>query len=293
MIEGLIIKALSGFYDVLVDEKVYTCKGRGVFRKKNITPLVGDHVTISINDDGSGTIENVLERKNELVRPPIVNVDQAIIVSSIVYPDFSPLLLDRFLVLVEYKNIKPLIVLTKSDLATDEQLKNVNNYVDAYKKIGYDILVVAKTMDDLQDKLFPYLEDKISVISGQSGVGKSTLLNQLDENLKIETADISRSLGRGKHTTRHVELFKLGKGFVADTPGFSALEFDEIEAEELRFCFPEFIPIQEQCKFRGCMHLNEPKCAIKLAVENKEIKQFRYDHYVNFLEEIRMRKPRY
>lgn len=293
MIEGLIIKALSGFYDVLVDEKVYTCKGRGVFRKKNITPLVGDHVTISINDDGSGTIENVLERKNELVRPPIVNVDQAIIVSSIVYPDFSPLLLDRFLVLVEYKNIKPLIVLTKSDLATDEQLKNVNNYVDAYKKIGYDILVVAKTMDDLQDKLFPYLEDKISVISGQSGVGKSTLLNQLDENLKIETADISRSLGRGKHTTRHVELFKLGKGFVADTPGFSALEFDEIEAEELRLCFPEFIPIQEQCKFRGCMHLNEPKCAIKLAVENKEIKQFRYDHYVNFLEEIRMRKPRY
>lgn len=293
MIEGLIIKALSGFYDVLVDEKVYTCKGRGVFRKKNITPLVGDHVTISINDDGSGTIENVLERKNELVRPPIVNVDQAIIVSSIVYPDFSPLLLDRFLVLVEYKNIEPLIVLTKSDLATDEQLKNVNNYVDAYKKIGYDILVVAKTMDDLQDKLFPYLEDKISVISGQSGVGKSTLLNQLDENLKIETADISRSLGRGKHTTRHVELFKLGKGFVADTPGFSALEFDEIEAEELRFCFPEFIPIQEQCKFRGCMHLNEPKCAIKLAVENKEIKQFRYDHYVNFLEEIRMRKPRY
>lgn len=293
MIEGLIIKALSGFYDVLVDEKVYTCKGRGVFRKKNITPLVGDHVTISINDDGSGTIENVLERKNELVRPPIVNVDQAIIVSSIVYPDFSPLLLDRFLVLVEYKNIEPLIVLTKSDLATDEQLKNVNNYVDAYKKIGYDILVVAKTMDDLQDKLFPYLEDKISVISGQSGVGKSTLLNQLDENLKIETADISRSLGRGKHTTRHVELFKLGKGFVADTPGFSALEFDEIEAEELRLCFPEFIPIQEQCKFRGCMHLNEPKCAIKLAVENKEIKQFRYDHYVNFLEEIRMRKPRY
>lgn len=293
MIEGLIIKALSGFYDVLVDEKVYTCKGRGVFRKKNITPLVGDHVTISINDDGSGTIENVLERKNELVRPPIVNVDQAIIVSSIVYPDFSPLLLDRFLVLVEYKNIEPLIVLTKSDLATDEQLKNVNNYVDAYKKIGYDILVVAKTMDDLQDKLFPYLEDKISVISGQSGVGKSTLLNQLNENLKIETADISRSLGRGKHTTRHVELFKLGKGFVADTPGFSALEFDEIEAEELRFCFPEFIPIQEQCKFRGCMHLNEPKCAIKLAVENKEIKQFRYDHYVYFLEEIRMRKPRY
>ncbi|RPF56040.1 ribosome small subunit-dependent GTPase A [Aquisalibacillus elongatus] len=293
MIQGKIVKALSGFYDVMADGEVYTCKGRGLFRKKKITPLVGDHVEIELEHDGTGTIVNINERTNEFVRPPIANIDQAIIVSSAVEPEFNPLLLDRFLVLVEHKDIRPLIVLTKEDITTDEQLQQLNDYSKTYKSIGYDVLIVSKVMDDLRDKIMPYLSNRLSVIAGQSGVGKSTLLNQLDERLNIETADISKSLGRGKHTTRHVELYSIGDGYVADTPGFSSLDFDEIDLEELRFCFPEFLGYQDDCKFRGCLHINEPKCAVKSAVEDGDIPDFRYQHYENFYEEIKSRKPRY
>ncbi|MGM8214422.1 ribosome small subunit-dependent GTPase A [Bacillaceae bacterium W0354] len=293
MNQGIIVKALSGFYDVLVGDTIYTCKGRGLFRKQNISPLVGDQVTISLQDDGTGTIQNIEKRYNELIRPPIANVDQAIVVSSIVEPDFNPLLLDRFLVLIEMKEIKPIIVLTKADIATEPILSRVKNFIEDYEKVGYEVLLVSKDMKDLKELIFPKLENKLSVISGQSGVGKSSLLNQLDKKLTIETGNISKSLGRGKHTTRHVELFSLGGGFVADTPGFSALDFDEIEKEELRYCFPEFIKRQDDCKFRGCLHLNEPKCAVKDAVLKGEIAEFRYKHYKLFLEEINMRKPRY
>lgn len=293
MIQGIIIKALSGFYDVLADDQVYTCKGRGLFRKKKITPLVGDYVEVDPQSDTTGTIVSIKERQNELVRPPIANIDQAIIVSSVVEPEFNPLLLDRFLVLIEYKDIEPLIVLTKEDLTTDDQLDELNHYATIYRKIGYEVLIVSKVMDDLDEKIYPHLANKLSVIAGQSGVGKSTLLNKLDEELDIETANISKSLGRGKHTTRHVELYSIGDGYVADTPGFSSLDFNEIELEDLRFCFREFLDYQDECKFRGCLHMNEPKCAIKSGVENGDIAQFRYDHYQNFFEEIKQRKPRY
>ncbi|TFB23256.1 ribosome small subunit-dependent GTPase A [Filobacillus milosensis] len=291
--QGIIIKALSGFYDVLVEDKVITCKGRGLFRKKKITPLVGDYVEIETQEDGSGTIVNVEKRRNELIRPPVANIDQAIIVSSLVEPDFNPLLLDRFLALIEFKDINPLVVFTKEDLTTEKQINELNEFTKVYQTIGYDVLVVSKVMDDLNEKIFPYLKNKLSVIAGQSGVGKSTLLNQLDQGLEIETNNISKSLGRGKHTTRHVELYPIGKGFVADTPGFSSLDFDEIELEELRFCFSEFLEVQDSCKFRGCLHINEPKCAVKEAVKQGDIAQFRYEHYQNFFEEIKSRKPRY
>lgn len=293
MTRGLIIKALSGFYDVLVDDTVYTCKGRGVFRNQNITPLVGDRVVISIHDDQTGTIQQVEERQNELKRPPIVNVDQVMIVSSIIEPQFNTTLLDRFLTSVESKEMEPIIVLSKQDLANEQLMKTIGYYITEYEKIGYTVLVVSDKMVDLKEKVFPYLKDKLTVIAGQSGVGKSSLLNQLDDALTIETAHISKSLGRGRHTTRHVELFQLGGGFVADTPGFSALDFDDIEKENLRFCFPEIANHQKDCRFRGCLHLNEPHCAVKQAVTDGSIAQFRYDNYEKFLNEINSRKPRY
>ncbi len=293
MTRGLIIKALSGFYDVLVGDTVYTCKGRGVFRNQNITPLVGDRVVISIHDDQTGTIQQVEERQNELKRPPIVNVDQVMIVSSIIEPQFNTTLLDRFLTSVESKEMEPIIVLSKQDLANEQLMKTIGYYITEYEKIGYTVLVVSDKMVDLKEKVFPYLKDKLTVIAGQSGVGKSSLLNQLDDALTIETAHISKSLGRGRHTTRHVELFQLGGGFVADTPGFSALDFDDIEKENLRFCFPEIANHQKDCRFRGCLHLNEPHCAVKQAVTDGSIAQFRYDNYEKFLNEINSRKPRY
>ncbi|GEL75923.1 ribosome small subunit-dependent GTPase A [Tenuibacillus multivorans] len=291
--QGIIVKALSGFYDVLIGEDVYSCKGRGLFRKKKITPLVGDRVEIETQPDGTGTIIDIQKRQNELVRPPIANVDQVIMVSSVVEPEFNPLLLDRFLTLIEFKNIDPLIILTKKDLASDDQLSKLEDYVGSFQQIGYKVLLVSKHMDQLEKMVLPYLNNKLSVIAGQSGVGKSSMLNGLNEQLNIATGDISKSLGRGKHTTRHVELFQLGGGFVADTPGFSSLDFNEVELEDLRFCFKEFVEVQDQCKFRGCLHMNEPKCAVKDAVEEGTITPFRYEHYQSFYEEIKSRKPRY
>ncbi|MFS0751894.1 ribosome small subunit-dependent GTPase A [Oceanobacillus sp. 1P07AA] len=293
MAEGRIIKALSGFYYVQSDNQQFVCKGRGLFRNKKITPLVGDYVEFEPKDDNEGYIMEIKERSNELVRPPIANIDQAIIVSSAVDPDFSTLLLDRFLVLIESKHIEPIILITKVDLLDEEQLVSIKAYRHQYEQIGYRVELVSSKDQDLLPELEPYFDGKVSVFAGQSGVGKSSLINVLDPSLLLETAEISKSLGRGKHTTRHVELMKIGTGLVADTPGFSVLEFQEIEAEELAGTFPEFSARMHLCKFRGCMHDKEPKCAVKEAVENEEIAQFRYNHYLRFLEEIQTRKPRY
>ncbi|BAC13466.1 hypothetical conserved protein [Oceanobacillus iheyensis HTE831] len=293
MAEGRIIKALSGFYYVQSDNQQFVCKGRGLFRNKKITPLVGDYVEFEPKDDNEGYIMEIKERSNELVRPPIANIDQAIIVSSAVDPDFTTLLLDRFLVLIESKHIQPIILITKVDLLNEDQLENIKLYKQHYEKIGYRVELVSSKNQDLLPELEPYFDEKVSVFAGQSGVGKSSLINVLDPSLLLETAEISKSLGRGKHTTRHVELMKIGNGLVADTPGFSVLEFREIEAEELADSFPEFNARMHLCKFRGCMHDKEPKCAVKEAVENEEIAVFRYNHYLRFLEEIQTRKPRY
>ncbi|MFC4023199.1 ribosome small subunit-dependent GTPase A [Oceanobacillus longus] len=293
MAEGRIVKALSGFYYVQSGDKIYSCKGRGVFRNRKITPLVGDFVQFEESNPGEGYIMEIEKRSNELVRPPIANINQAIIVSSAVSPDFSTLLLDRFLVLIESKNINPLIFITKIDLISDKERMNMNSYKEIYEKIGYSVEMLSSKQPDNVPVLEHYFADKVSVFAGQSGVGKSTLLNVLKPSLLLKTAEISKSLGRGKHTTRHVELMQVNHGLVADTPGFSILEFNEIEAEELTNCFPEMRAIRENCKFRGCMHHKEPKCAVKTAVDNEEIPKFRYEHYLSFLEEIQTRKPRY
>ena len=293
MPEGKIIKALSGFYYVLGDEGIIQCRGRGIFRKNKVTPLVGDEVVYQAENDREGYVLEVKERKNELVRPPIANVDKAILVFSAVEPDFSTTLLDRFLVLIEYNRITPIIVITKMDLTKDNEQVKLEEYVSNYRKVGYTVIKTSSETERGIEELLPYLEGDISVFAGQSGVGKSSLLNALRPDLELKTDEISSHLGRGKHTTRHVELIKIGNGLVADTPGFSSLEFTGIEAEELAFCFKEIHHVGEQCKFRGCLHVTEPKCAVKVAIEAGEIPEYRYKHYKDFLQEIKDRKPRY
>lgn len=293
MPEGKIVKALSGFYYVLSEGSVTQCRGRGNFRINKITPLVGDYVEFQAENKTDGYILKVNDRKNELVRPPIANVDQAILVFSAIEPDFSPALLDRFLVLVESKEIEPLICVTKMDLLTSDQTNKIERYVKDYRSFGYEVLMTSSKTEHGVEELTPYLRDKISVFAGQSGVGKSSLLNALKPELELKTAMISSHLGRGKHTTRHVELIDIEEGLVADTPGFSSLEFSELEIEELPQCFPEMVEVSDDCKFRGCLHINEPKCAVKAAVEAGEIPNYRYDHYLTFHKEIKERKPRY
>jgi ribosome biogenesis GTPase len=293
MPEGKIVKAISGFYYVLDHGALIQCRGRGIFRKNKITPLVGDEVVFQAENDREGYILEVKMRKNELVRPPIANVDQAILVFSAVQPDFSTVLLDRFLVLVEFNHIKPLICITKMDLTNDEQTQTISDYAAKYRVAGYEVILTSSETEAGIERLSPHLEDKISVFAGQSGVGKSSLLNVLRPDLELKTDFISSHLGRGKHTTRHVELIRIGNGLVADTPGFSSLEFTNIETEGLTYCFPELTKANENCKFRGCLHVSEPKCGVKAAVEAGEIPSYRYQHYLDFLQEIKERKPRY
>ncbi|WP_458413941.1 ribosome small subunit-dependent GTPase A [Schinkia sp. CFF1] len=293
MAEGKIIKALSGFYYVLHEEGITQCRGRGVFRKNGITPLVGDYVSFEAENEYEGYIMDIKNRKNELVRPPISNVDQAILVFSAVEPMFSPVLLDRFLVLIESNQITPVICITKIDLLDESLYQTINKFRKDYEEIGYEVVFTSSKTKDGIEKLMPFLRDKISVFAGQSGVGKSSLLNALLPELSLKTNDISNHLGRGKHTTRHVELIRFETGLVADTPGFSSLDFINIEADELSSCFPEMRERSQNCKFRGCLHVSEPKCAIKTAVEEEEIATYRYEHYREFLEEIKDRKPRY
>ncbi|MBS4172470.1 ribosome small subunit-dependent GTPase A [Bacillus sp. FJAT-49736] len=295
MPRGKIIKALSGFYYVLHDGKITQCRGRGVFRKNKVTPLVGDYVEFQADNERDGYIMEILPRENELVRPPIANVDQAVLLFSAKEPDFSTALLDRFLVLVEASGITPIIAVSKIDLLQGAELEQLEDYVKDYRSIGYEVFLTSSKRMKGIEFILDALRGKTSVFAGQSGVGKSSLLNAINPELSIKTDEISTHLGRGRHTTRHVELIEIenGNGLVADTPGFSSLDFEELEAEYLSNCFPEMESRRSACKFRGCLHLNEPKCAIKLAVENNEIAEYRYQHYLQFLQEIKDRKPRY
>lgn len=292
MQEGRIMKALSGFYYVESNDKLYTCKGRGVFRNKKITPLVGDFVQFDSTENDEGYITKVMPRRNELVRPPVANVTQGIIVSSVVEPHFSTFLTDRFITLLEFKQMKPILLLTKKDLASEEELGKVEWITAYYEKIGYSVFFMDPSTDSTS-VIKAKMENEVTVLAGQSGAGKSTLLNKLDATLALKTNEISTSLGRGKHTTRHVELYPLAGGLVADTPGFSSLEFPNLAPEELSNYFIEFGQYQQHCRFRGCLHRKEPHCKVKDAVDEGTIATFRYEHYMTFLEEILNRKPRY
>jgi ribosome biogenesis GTPase len=293
MPKGQIRKALSGFYYVQDGQEFIRCRGRGVFRNRGVNPLVGDFVDYEVEGTSNGTITVVHERKNELVRPPIANIDQALLVFSLKEPDFNPLLLDRFLVVVESFQIEPIICLTKTDIVSEEERRKIQPYIEDYQNIGYTVIETYIDDQELKAKLVPILKDKVSVLAGQSGVGKSTMLNTILPALNLKTGIISEALGRGKHTTRHVELLDVCGGLLADTPGFSSFDFDEIDKEQLSYCFPEFRKVSDRCKFRECLHISEPKCAVQEGLKNGEIKEYRYKHYVKFLEEITDRKPRY
>lgn len=273
--QGRIIKLISNDYTVLAEGKRYTCKSRGKFRNMNITPLVGDIVNF---DEDNKYILEILPRRNELVRPPVSNIDQAFVVTSVKNPDFSSNLLNKLLTVIEYNNIKPIICFTKLDLLSKEELGSIEKIMEYYNSIGY--LVFKNTeIDTIRSSFY----NKVSVFTGQSGAGKSTLLNSIDSNLNLKTAEISHALGRGKHTTRHVELIEIADGLVADTPGFSALHFDSMSASDIRDNFIEFNEYRNLCEYKDCMHDKEDKCEVKRQVELGNILKSRYDDYLNFI----------
>ena len=274
--KGKIIKCLSNDYTVLTGNETYICKSRGKFRKLNITPLVGDNV---IFDEQNKYILEILPRTNELVRPPVANIDQAILITSVKEPDFSSNLLDKLITIVEYNNVKPIICFTKIDLLTSIEKKEIETIYNYYKSIGYDVYYNYE-IDEIK-KIF---KDKVSVFTGQTGAGKSTLLNKLDSNLNIKTGEISIALGRGKHTTRHTELINLCGGLVADTPGFSAISLDSLSKADIRDQFNEFNKYRDLCKYKDCMHDKEDHCMIKEKVNDKTILKSRYENYLKFIE---------
>ncbi len=291
---GQIRKAISGFYYVYYEGETFQTRARGNFRNRNITPLVGDQVVFESDNPTDGYLLEVLPRKNELARPPVANVDQGIVVMSCIEPKFSPNLLDRFLVTLEYEGIQPIIYFSKTDLLSEKQYQEILRMKRAYEKMNYAVVLPAKEQKDTGiSELIRYFPAKLSVIMGQSGVGKSTLLNEISPDLKIETAAISQHLGRGKHTTRHVELLTLYDGLVADTPGFSSIDFLEMAATELTKQFPELLRASQGCKYRECMHRHEPQCEVKAEVESGEILASRYENYLQFLDEIEKRRPVY
>lgn len=288
--EGKIIKALSGFYYVENSSGLYQTRGRGNFRKRKITPLVGDNVIFESSNQTDGYLMEILPRRNQLVRPAVANVDQGVVVTSLVEPNFSYNLLDRFLVTLEYELIEPIIYLTKVDLLENKTL--IEEIRRTYEKAGYLVIVATENTDSLE-AIKSTFNQHLTVFMGQSGAGKSTLLNRIVPGLALETASISESLGRGKHTTRHVELIEIAGGLVADTPGFSSIDFITIEAKELPKQFPEFLEVAHDCRFRECSHVNEPNCAVKAGVEKGQIALTRYENYLQFLGEIENRKPIY
>ncbi len=273
--KGQIIKQISNDYTVLSQDETFICKPRGKFRNIDIKPLVGDYV---IFDKDNNYILEICPRKNSLERPSIANIDMAIIITSLKKPDFDTNLLDKLLTVIEFNCIKPVIIFTKSDLLTEEQLKDFKKYFNYYKKIGYEVY-----MNYELDKISKIFKNKVSVFTGQSGAGKSTLLNKLDKSLNIKTAPISLALNRGKHTTRHTSLLKVYGGLVADTPGFSALSFGAMTPSDIRDNFIEFNLYKENCKYRDCMHNKEDQCQIKKLVNEGKILQSRYDNYINFI----------
>lgn len=290
MPEGKIIKALSGFYYVKVQDEIYECKARGKFRKQAFKPLVGDEVEFQVENQSEGYILKIKPRKNELIRPPICNIDQALIVVSAKEPDFSTLLLDKFLLMIENLKIKPIICVTKWDLVMQDD--PLLQQIESYRKAGYEVYELSSKTGQGIDQIKSLFAGKESVITGQSGVGKSSLLNTLNIDLQLQTNEISKALGRGKHTTRHVELCEILGGYVGDTPGFSSLEL-EMSAQEAAVSYHDFAHFSKMCKFRGCLHDSEPYCAIKVAVREGQISSERYEHYLSFLKEIKNRKERY
>ena len=280
--KGKIIKGIGGFYYIKTQEGLIECKARGKFRHKDMKPMVGDDVEITV-EGGKGVIEDIYERSSELIRPTVANVTQAFVVFSIKNPDINFDLLNRFLVLCEHNNIEAIVCLNKVDLVSEEEKKIVKEKINA---IGYEVLFINAKQGIGVESLRERLKGNVTVLCGPSGAGKSTLINTLKESYHMQTGEVSDKIGRGKHTTRHSELIDVEDGYIVDTPGFSTLEVTFIEKDDLKYSFPEFNELNNSCKFRGCLHYKEPGCAVKEAVEEGRINKFRYDFYIRTLEEI-------
>ena len=289
--KGKIIRGIAGFYYVNTEKcGIIECKAKGIFRNKKVKPLVGDNVRIQILDEekGTGNIIEILERKNQIIRPAVANVDQAIVIFAASFPKPNLNLLDRFLLMMQEQNVPTRICFNKMDAVEEEDLKAL---VDNYKESGSDVFFTSAVTKEGMEELKSCLLGKTTVFAGPSGVGKSSVMNVICPQANMETGEISEKIKRGKHTTRHSELFHLGEDtYVMDTPGFTSLNLPEIEKEELREYYPEFLPYQEQCRFLGCVHIYEPKCAVKEALEEGKIAVQRYENYKQFFEEIKSKK---
>lgn len=273
--QGIIIKNISNDYVVKSENKLYTCKARGKFRIEKITPFVGDNC---IFDEKKHYITELLPRRTELVRPPIANIDQAFIITSVKEPDLELNLLDKLLCIIEYNNITPVICFTKLDLLEQKEKESIENIINYYKNIGYKVFKNTEI-----ENIKKQFKDRITVFTGQSGAGKSTLLNKLNPNLNLKTNEISLALGRGKHTTRHVELIEMYDGLIADTPGFSSLSFIGMKNEDIRDNFIEFNNYRHLCEYKDCMHENELNCEIKNQLKENNILKTRYENYIKFI----------
>ena len=285
--QGIILRGIGGFYYVETADAVYTCRARGNLRRQGITPVAGDRVEIEVQPSGEGFLTQVLERRNNLLRPPVANLDLLVLVASVCQPTTNTLVMDKMIAIAEKKEITPIVVINKADLADPSELE------ETYRKAGLECFVVSAMQPDSLEPLRKRLAGHISVFSGNSGVGKSSILNAIDPSLVLETGEISQKLGRGRHTTRTATLYHLADGYIVDTPGFSSLDLEQVEPinkDELADCFREFAPFVNDCRFIGCAHYKEPNCGVRQAVEEGLIARSRYESYVTMYEAVKDKK---
>lgn len=286
--QGKIVKGIAGFYYVHVAESgIYECKAKGAFRNQKVKPLVGDNVRLEVLDEEQkkGNIEEILPRKNELIRPAVANIDQALVIFAAAKPKPNFNLLDRFLILMQYQKVPAVVCFNKQDMVDAEELQLLKN---TYESAGYQVIFTSAAKEEGIQAVRDLLKGKTTTVAGPSGVGKSSLINLLSPEAEMETGDISRKIERGKHTTRHSELFALDEDtFICDTPGFSSIYLPEMEKEELGIYFPEIAEYEPFCRFQGCAHIHEPGCGVKEALEEKKISPIRYDNYKLLYEELK------
>ncbi|MFA9463870.1 MAG: ribosome small subunit-dependent GTPase A [Velocimicrobium sp.] len=289
--QGKIIKGIAGFYYVHTPKMgVYECKAKGIFRNRKQKPLVGDNVIFDILDENEkkGNIMEILARMNQLIRPAVSNIDQALVIFAVAKPEPNLNLLDRFLLMMNKQKIETIICFNKMDVASQQ---NSNLLLDTYEQGKYQVIFTSAAKQEGVEELRSLMKNKTTVLAGPSGVGKSSLINLLIPEANMETGEISQKIERGKHTTRHSELFCMeDAAYIMDTPGFSSLFIENIEKDELKNYFPEFIKYEEFCRFAGCLHLKEPDCAVKQALEKGELSKIRYDNYVLLYEELKNKK---
>ena len=289
--QGKIMKGIAGFYYVhVIGAGVYECKAKGIFRKEKIKPLVGDNVEIDIisEEEKTGNISRILERKNELIRPAVANIDQAMVIFAAAKPKPNFNLLDRFLIMMEQQQVDTVICFNKQDLATEEELQKLE---ETYQKCGYHILFTSARKEEGLEEVKKVLEGKTTTVAGPSGVGKSSLINLIQPEIEMETGNISEKIERGKHTTRHSQLIHVKDNtYIMDTPGFSSLYLMGFEKEELKEYFKEFKEYEPECRFLGCSHIHEPDCGVKQALEEGKISRIRYENYMSMYEELKNAK---